>query len=609
MFDKHKSNPRKTWQMIKSLLPNAKDSSPTINKIVLNKTEINDTASIANQFNTYFSSVGKNLAMKFSEQNDTDHHKFLGKRISNSIYLEPTSPQEVFKEINSLNLNKSPGLDGITAYFIKLASDIVAVPLSILCNLSFSEGVFPNCMKNAKVIPLFKTGSKTELSNYRPISLLSCLSKVMEKLIYSRLINYLNKNSILHPNQYGFRSGLSTSHALLDVVTTTYDNINKMLYTLLIFIDYKKAFDTVCHKILLSKLEHYGICGPALNLISSYLNHRTQCVSINDRLSALSHISYGVPQGSILGPLLFLLYINDINNINTYSNDSIKQYADDTCLVINEINLDKLKAKANKLLLSTEQWSSANKLTINFSKCKAMIIAPKLRSRSCTIPILINDIPIPIVDSFRYLGVILDNKLTFSDHISNVAKKVSRSVGIISKLRHYAPTSILLKLYYAILHPHLLYGTIIWGSTYKSYLQKLVSLQNKGLRLITNNFTFHQPFVSVSLLHKQNKILKLSDIYTYEVAIFMHKFCNKKLPITFSKYFCKTDTVHKLRTRQNLACKFAILRYSTSRLQRSIKLRFRSGGTKIWNSISSETRNSSFKVFKKKYKHCLLALY
>ena len=409
--------------------------------------------------------------MKFSEQNDTDHHKFLGKRVSNSIYLEPTSPQEVFKEINSLNLNKSPGLDGIFAYFTELASDIIAVPLSILCNLSFSEDVFPNFMKNVKVIPLFKTGSKSELSNYRPISLLPSLSKVVEKLIYSRLIYYLNKNSILRHYQCGFRSGLSTSHALLDVVTATYDNINKMLYTgtLLIFIDYKKAFDTVCHKILLSKLERYEIRGPAFNLISSYLNHRTQCVSINDSLSALSHISYGVRQGSTLGPLLFLLYINEINNVDTYSSDSIKQYADDTCLVINEINLDKLKAKANKLLLSTEQWQSANKLTINFPKCKTMIIAPKFRSPSCTIPILINDIPIPIVDSFRYFGERLDNKLTFSDHISNVAKKIYRSVGIISKLRHYAPTSILLKLYYAILHPHLLYCIIVWGSTYKSY--------------------------------------------------------------------------------------------------------------------------------------------
>ena len=319
MFDKHKSNPRKTWQMIKSLLPNAKDSSSTINKIVVNKTEINDATSTANHFDIYFSSVGKKLAMKFSEQNDTGHHKFLGKRVSNSIYLEPTSPQKVFKEINLLNLNKSLWLDGISAYSIKLASDIIAVPLSILCNLSCFEGVFPNCIKNAEVIPLFKTGSKSKLSNYRPISLLSCLSKVLEKLFYSRLINYLNKNSILHHNQYGCCSGLSTSHALLDVVTTTSNNINKMLYTLLIFIDYKKAFDTVCHKILLSKLEHYGMRGPALNLISSYLNHRTQYVSINDSLSALSHTSYEVPQGSILGPLLFLLYINDINNIDTYS--------------------------------------------------------------------------------------------------------------------------------------------------------------------------------------------------------------------------------------------------------------------------------------------------
>ena len=168
-------------------------------------------------------------------------------------------------------------------------------------------------------------------------------------------------------------------------------------------------------------------------------------------------------------------------------------------------------------------------------KCKAMLIAPKLTSPSSTIPILINDIPIPKVDSFQYLGVILNNKLTFFDHIRNVAKKVSRSISIISKLKHYATTSNLYKLYYAILHPHLLCGIIVWGLTYKSYLLKLVSVQNKALRLITINFTFHPPFVSVFLLYKQNKLLKLSNIY--EVSIFTHKFCQKKLPITFSKYF------------------------------------------------------------------------
>ena len=243
-------------------------------------------------------------------------------------------------------------------------------------------------MKNGEVIPLFKAGSKSELSNYRPIPLLSRLSKVMEKPIYSRLINFLSKNSIFHHNQYDFRSGLSTRHTLLAC-----DNINKMLYILLIFIDYKKAFNTIRHKILLSKLEYYGISSITLNLISFYLNHRTQYVSINGRLSALSHIRNGLPQGSKLGPLLFLLSINNINNIDTYSNDSIKQYADDTCLAINEVNLDVLKAEANKCLLCTQQWSSANKLTISFSKCKAMIIAPKLRLPSSTIPILIKDIP------------------------------------------------------------------------------------------------------------------------------------------------------------------------------------------------------------------------
>jgi len=202
---------------------------------VVDGVEINDLANIAEHFNTYFANIGHCLAQKYSDHDSKVFLKFLRKRTPESIFLEPTCPIEVFNEINSLNT------------------------FSTLCNFSFSLGIFPENMKIAKVVPLFKTGRKSEVSNYKPISILTCLSKIIEKLTYAKLINFFNKHSILLPNQYGFRRGLSTNHALLDVVTTSYDNIDKLLQTMLIFIDYKKAFDTVCHQILLSKLEHYGV--------------------------------------------------------------------------------------------------------------------------------------------------------------------------------------------------------------------------------------------------------------------------------------------------------------------------------------------------------------
>ena len=189
MFDRHKCNSQKTWHMIKSLLPNVKEPWPTINKIVVNKTEINDIASIANHFNIFFS-VCENLAMKFSEQNDKDYLNFLGKRVSNSIYLEPTSSQKVFKEINSLNINKSPGLDGISACFSRLVSNIIAIPLSILCNLSFSECVFPNCTKNATVIPLFEADSKWTIKLQANITaIMSVQSNEKTNLLYTNRLS------------------------------------------------------------------------------------------------------------------------------------------------------------------------------------------------------------------------------------------------------------------------------------------------------------------------------------------------------------------------------------------------------------------------------------
>ena len=234
-----------------------------------------------------------------------------------------------------------------------------------------------------------------------------------------------------------------------------------------------------------------------------------------------------------------------------------------------------------------------------------MIIRPKLSSPPLTFLICMENSPVQVTNAFRYLGVVLDNKLLFRNHINTLERKIARSIGIIAKLRHYVTISILRKLYFASIHPHLLYGAIVWMSIYKSYLNKLTSLQNRALRLITNNITHNQHPARTPSLYKQLKILKVADLYSYQVAFFMHKFSNNTLPSSFSKYFLKSKEVHKLGTRQNVSSNFNVPRYNTARLQRLIKYR----GDKIWQSLSSEIRRCSYKTFTKKFKKLVLTQY
>ena len=256
---------------------------------------------------------------------------------------------EVYSAVPSLNSFKSPGYDNIPVYFIRSVAEILAYPLSILVNHSFELDYFPNCLKTAKIIPLYKSGDKFFRTNYRPISILTCFSKILEKLIYrySRLTNFIDKHSVISSTQYKFRKHHSTSHAIADVVTLTCDNINKNEFTGLVFLDLKKAFDTVSHSILLGKLNHYGIRGQAHNLLSSYIEDQKQHVTDNNITSTTVFIEYGVPQGSTLGPLLVLIYINDIFNCTS---SLPRLCADSTCLNSNADSLSNLELNINSEL-------------------------------------------------------------------------------------------------------------------------------------------------------------------------------------------------------------------------------------------------------------------
>ena len=289
------------------------------------------------------------------------------------------------------------------------------------------------------------------------------------------------KHSIPIPTLYGFRSNHATLHTLIDIVTNAYDNLQNNCFTAFLLLDLKKAFDTVSHDILLNKLEHYGIHGVAKNLFSSFLEHRQQLVTINHYKSSKMTFKYGVPQGSVLGPFLFLLYINDLPNCTARSP---KLFADDTYLILADPFVQNLKTKISEELQKITNWVNANKLTPNFAKSSIIIVPPK--SNVTKLPDFYNSsdqVKVSIVSESKYLGIILDKDLSFLSHIKKLENKLSKSVGIFNKVKPFLNASILLQLYYSIFNSYRQHGITMWGSTFKSYLKKLNTLQNKAVKI------------------------------------------------------------------------------------------------------------------------------
>ena len=367
----NKSNSLKTWELLKTILPRHKNSQfPTSLLIEDNIDE--DLTNITNEFNTFFSTIGEKLASNCNDYNPSNFTTFLKKSVFPSLSLITPS----FNDIkNTIHNNKAVGRDNIPAMFLKVASDVITPFLFVFLDLMFTKGIFQDNCKVAKIIPVYKSGSKLDINNYRPVSILSSFTKIFEKHICIRLMYFCNKHETFYPTQYGFQKNKSTTHAALDLVTEMYDNINSNQYTGLVLLDFKKAFDAVSHSVLLHKLQHYGVRGPSLDLLQSYLDQRKQFVSIVNTSSQIASISFGVPQGSTLGPLLFLIYINDLPNAG---NCIPRLFAHDTCLISRNFNLSKLEFDMNEDLVKIHKWRLANKVIINPVKSSALIIPPKI---------------------------------------------------------------------------------------------------------------------------------------------------------------------------------------------------------------------------------------
>ena len=373
--------------------------------------------------------------------------------------------------------------------------------------------------------------------------------------MHQRLYAFLEEHKILFENQFGFRKGSSTAHSLVEITEKIKESIDNGKFGCGIFIDLKKALDTVNHKILISKLDHYGIRGNTLKWFESYLTDRKQYVFYNGTSSETKSISCGVPQGSVLGPLLFLIYINDLPNISDKLNFFL--FADDTNIYYESDNLLELEKTVNKELKKLCLWLNVNRLALNVGKTNFVIFRAN-KPLTHNVTLIMNKKALDQKDNVKYLGVLIDEHLRWNYHISNISKKISRGVGILGKLRNFMDTDLLKTIYYCLVYSHLSYGVHAWGSACKTETEKIVVLLKKAARIMTGNQYFQiygepaGPLPHAEPLYKELGILNFQDIFDLNIAKFVYSTLNGQSPAIFSDWFTYTHSIHSHATTSSI---------------------------------------------------------
>ena len=529
-FETHKDCSKKQWTMINSLL-NRKTKKSGKTKVKDSKGNlICSDKKVAEEFNDYFSKIASTIKAQISARMVFDpggYQEFLSDPCQNSLFIRPTNQYEVFNIINSFK-NKSTLDTKIESLKIANNCQNFAEMLSKIINNSFEQGIFPDSLKLARVVPIHKEGPKTDVTNYRPISLLSCFSKVFEKIMHNRIMEFLDKNNLLCDTQYGFRPGRSCEHALLNANNHILDALSKKEVALLLLIDFSKAFDVVEHPILLHKLQHYGIRGLALNWLKSYLSDRKQFVTINGTDSSQKPIEYGVPQGSVLGPLLFIIYINDLPNISKFAHFIL--YADDANIIVTGDSIHEVMQKVELLCSDIVKWVDHNGLALNLKKTKYMIFS-RQRIDTSSIQVFVDKTKIEEKFECRFLGVIIDNKLNWSHHIAAIRSKMSKYIGVMYKIKSRLPLQTRVQIYQSFVQSHLNYCSLIWGFAAKSHIESLFSKQKQGMRAIMPGYVNYWYDNGELPAHtkssfKKHEILTVHGIITMNTLIFLHKVTN-----------------------------------------------------------------------------------
>ena len=551
-----------------------------------------NSADVPYKFNNYFTNIANELVSKIAPV-DTNASSYLKNRISNSFFMSPIVHNEIEHAISGLKVNK--GINTISTNILNEIKTEISEMLAYIFNMCIEQGYFPTELKVGCITPIFKKGNKFDITNYRPVCSLSQFSKIFEKIVYTRMVDFINKNNIFSETQYGFRKNKSTETALIDFTDYVHNGLTNKQNVGSIFMDLSKAFDVMDHSILKTKLEHYGFRGKFLDYIMSFMKDREYFVYVNGYKSSTEIVNIGVPQGSTLGPLLFLIYVNDMK----YCSNILKfiQFADDTTLIFTHpdiLELNRiLEIEATKVI----KWLSANKLIINLTKTHSMLFTNKRGNLKLSISI--HGITMEEKVTTKFLGVEIDNKLTWKDHIQFIASKVSKTISLLRRLRHTFPKRILRMIYMSLIYSYLNYCIIIWGSAYNNALDPLYILQKKAVRLINNSHYLDHTLPIFNSL----KLLTLRQIFELNCLNFIYK-CTKT--DQFPEF--KRKLLNNLNAQNYNTRGANLLRTPFVRLDICKRSYFYKGIT-LWNKLDKTTQNSkSIKIFKKNIKYQLLQL-
>ena len=499
----HQGNTKKLWRTINHVIHRTNNKTEVVEKLKIRNLDKHRGDMIAEEFARYFATIGKKYSTNMPSSKKT-LTEYLGKIKSSgsSIFITPVTRIEVEKYIDHLKPKRSSGMDKIDNILIKELRDLISEPLSIIYSNSLTEGVFPDKMKISKVIPLHKNKSKDETNNYRPISLLLTISKILEKAMYHRVYTFLCATQQLYASQYGFRKNHACDQAVGELVSVITKGIEQKKMTAGIFLDLSKAFDSLEHRAVLRKMELYGLRGCCLKWFDSYLKDRKLVVSCktadtgSEHTSQQYNVEFGTPQGSVLGPLIFLIFCNDLHLHLTFL--SCIQFADDTTLYISHTNLNFITFALEYDLGILQDWFYANKLTLNINKSVAILFG---KHGGRKLNVCIGNETIPQLKSTKFLGLWIDENLSWTDHTTKLILKLNSNVNLLKTGKHHLTPHALKVVYYAQVHSNLSYGIGIWGSLIpKETLKKLQKIQNTCLGILGKD-------VSKCILTVENQII------------------------------------------------------------------------------------------------------